>query len=56
LVGARSRHPARSLASRFPFLVLLGLGLHFPPTDFWGGGGGGAHGVVVGWGRRGGGG
>jgi hypothetical protein len=32
--GARSRRPVRSLASRFPFLVLLGLGLHFPPTDF----------------------
>jgi hypothetical protein len=25
---------ALSLSSRFPFLVLLGLGLHLPPTDF----------------------
>jgi hypothetical protein len=33
-VGARSRRPARSLAYRFPFLVLLGLGLHLPPMDF----------------------
>jgi hypothetical protein len=32
--GARSCGSAHSLSSRFPFLVLLGLGLHLPPTDF----------------------